>query len=149
MQVCKVSSVFSILVHESILVYNSKTCELISFKSCILIRNKPIDMCAKFGKDQSIRFYTVPARKICQDLSGFWPPMSGEKEIPKNVRICQDFEIFVRILSGFHWKLNQLLVYNFPALWALANAINLLQFYLFIWFWSMLQFWFISDLGSF
>ena len=59
MQVCKDSRVLSVLVYESILVYNSKSYKLISFKSCILIRNKPFDMCAKFGEDRSISFQVM------------------------------------------------------------------------------------------
>ena len=59
MQVCKESRVLSVLVYDLNLVYNSKTYGRISFKSCILIRNKPIDMCAKFGKDRSISFQVM------------------------------------------------------------------------------------------
>ena len=59
MQVCKYSRVLSVLVYESILVYKSKSYKSILFKSCILIRNKPLDMCTKFGEDRSISFQVM------------------------------------------------------------------------------------------
>ena len=62
-QVCKLSAVLSILVTESILVYNSKTCKWI----CIM----PINKYANFGSDRSINFQVLGQKANALPMDGW------------------------------------------------------------------------------